>query len=150
VDPAAAAPRRGAAPPGRARPRGRREAGTASVELALVLPLAVLALLLVAQVALVVSAQLVVTHAAREGAREAAVSNDDERARRAALRAGDLDPGRAEVEVSPAKRPVGSPVRVTVRYRAPLVVPYVSRFLPPEVTLAGTAVFRVEREADGP
>jgi Flp pilus assembly protein TadG len=117
------------------------------VEFALVLPLAVVALLLVVQVALVVAEQLVVQHAAREGAREAAVWNEDGRARDAALRAGNLDAERADVEVTPSEREVGTPVRVTVRYRVPLVVPYVSRFLPGEVTLQASSVYRVERES---
>jgi hypothetical protein len=112
-----------------------------------VLPLALIAMLLVVQVALVVAEQLVVQHAAREGAREAAVWNDDARARDAAIRAGALDADRAEVDVSPAERPVGSSVRVTVRYRVPLVVPYVGRFLPSETTLTASADYRVEREA---
>lgn len=121
-----------------------------SVEFAAVLPLAVVSLLLIVQIALVVSEQLVVQHAAREGAREAAVSNDDARAREAALRAGALDEERADIEISPVDRPVGSPVRVTIRYRVPLVVPYVSRFLPTETTLTATADYRVEREAGSP
>jgi Flp pilus assembly protein TadG len=136
-----------------ARPRGptparpsRGERGSASVEFAAVLPLALIALLLVVQVALVVAQQLVVQHAAREGAREAAVWNDDARAREAALRAGNLDPDRADIEVTPSDRPVGTPVRVTVRYRVPLIVPYVSRFLPSETTLTAFAEYRVERE----
>lgn len=111
------------------------------------MPLALIALLLIVQVALVVAQQLVVQHAAREGAREAAVWNDDDRAREAAIRAGDLDADRAEIEVTPADRPVGTPVRVTVHYRVPLVVPYVSRFLPSEATLTASAEYRVEREA---
>jgi Flp pilus assembly protein TadG len=119
------------------------------VEFAAVLPLALIALLLIVQVALVVSEQLAVQHAAREGAREAAVSNDDARAREAALRAGGLDEDRAEVEITPAERPVGSPVRVTIRYRVPLVVPYVTRFLPSEATLTAAADYRVEREPSG-
>ena len=49
---------------------GRREdGGQAAVELALVLPMVCTLLLAVVQVALVVHAQLLVVHAAREGAR---------------------------------------------------------------------------------
>ena len=106
-----------------------------------------ISLLLVVQVALVVAEQLVVQHAAREGAREAAVWNDDARARDAAIRAGNLESDRADVAVSPSDRPVGTPVTVTVRYRVPLVVPYVSRFLADEVTLSASSVYRTEREA---
>jgi Flp pilus assembly protein TadG len=116
------------------------------VEFAAVLPLVLISLLLVVQVALVVAEQLIVQHAAREGAREAAVWNDDARARDAAIRSGNLDPKRAQIDVTPSQRPVGSPVRVTIRYRVPLVVPYVARFLPGEVTLTASAEYRVERE----
>jgi Flp pilus assembly protein TadG len=124
-----------------------RERGTASVEFACVLPLVLISLLLVVQVALVVAEQLVVQHAAREGAREAAVWNDDQRAREAAIRTGDLDADRASIDVTPSDRAVGTPVRVTVHYRVPLIVPYVARFLPGEVTLNASSEYRVEREA---
>ena len=127
-------------------PAAPAERGSASVEFAAVLPLALVALLLIVQVALVVAEQLVLQHAAREAAREAAVWNDDERARNAALRAGNLENDRAEIDVEPSDRPVGTPVRVTIRYRVPLVVPYVSRFLPAETTLTASAEYRVERE----
>jgi Flp pilus assembly protein TadG len=129
--------------------RFRGERGTASVEFAAVLPLVLISLLLVVQVALVVAEQLIVQHAAREGAREAAVWNDDARARDAAIRAGNLESDRADVTVTPSDRPVGSPVLVTVRYRVPLVVPYVTRFLPTEVTLTASSEYRVEREPPG-
>ena len=129
--------------------RSTGERGTASVEFAAVLPLVLISLLLVVQVALVVAEQLIVQHAAREGAREAAVWNDDSRARDAALRSGNLDSDRADVQVTPTTRPVGTPVRVTVRYRVPLVVPYVARFLPAEVTLTASSEYRVEHEPPG-
>ena len=118
------------------------------MEFAAVLPLALVSLLLIVQIALVVSEQLVVQHAAREGAREAAVWNDDDRARDAAVRAGALDSDRTEIDITPTDRPVGSSVRVTIRYRVPLVVPYVSRFLPAEATLTASAEYRVEREQE--
>ena len=132
------------------RPHLTAESGSASVEFAAVLPLVLVALLLVVQVALVVAQQLVVQHAAREGAREAAVWNDDARARDAAIRTGNLDSERADVEVTPSDRPVGTPVRVTIRYRVPLIVPYVSRFLPGEVTLTAASEYRIEREPGPP
>ena len=128
------------------RPRRRIERGAASVEFACVLPLVLISLLLVVQVALVVAEQLIVQHAAREGAREAAVWNDESRARDAAIRTGNLDSDRAQIDVTPSDRPVGSPVVVTVHYRVPLVVPYVARFLPNEVTLTASSEYRVERE----
>ena len=110
------------------------------------LPLVLISLLLVVQVALVVAEQMIVQHAAREGAREAAVWNDDSKGRDAAIRAGNLDPNRAQIDVSPSQRPVGSPVVLTIRYRVPMVVPYVGRFLPADVTLTASAEYRVEHE----
>jgi len=126
--------------------RSRDERGIASVEFAIVLPLVLISLLLVVQVALVVAEQLIVQHAAREGAREAAVWNDDGKARDAAIRAGHLDPDRSQVDVTPSQRPVGTPVVVTIHYHVPLVVPYVARFLPSDVTLTASAEYRTERE----
>jgi len=126
--------------------RLRAERGIASVEFAVVLPLVLISLLLVVQVALVVAEQLIVQHAAREGAREAAVWNDDTHARDAAIRAGHLDSNRAQIDVTPADRPVGTPVVLTIHYRVPMVVPYVGRFLPADVTLTASAEYRTERE----
>ncbi len=55
------------------RPPTGEVAGQATVELVLVLPVVVLALLLVIQVGLIARAQVLVVNAAREGARAAAV-----------------------------------------------------------------------------
>lgn len=120
----------------------RAQRGSVSVEFAAVLPLVAVALLLVAQVGLLVAEQMTVQHAAREGARAGAVWNDDERARDAVLAV--LDPARAEVEVTPAVRDVGDPVRVVVRYR-PGVMPLVGRFLPDGIVLRAAVEMRTER-----
>lgn len=136
---------------GRDRPRAydravRPQRGSASVELAAVLPFAAVIGLVVVQIGLVVAAQLVVTHAAREGARAAAVHNDDALARDAAIAAGRLDPDRTEVTVEPAERGAGDPVTVTVRYRVPIVVPFVERFVPAGLALTAGVTMRTERE----
>lgn len=118
--------------------------GSAAVELALVLPLALLAALALVQVGLVAKDSLVVIQAAREGAREAAVTTDEGRIREAALRGGGgLPEERTEVEVVRAGT-VGDPVTVVVRYRAPMVVPFVEWLFPDEVTLAATGTMRQE------
>jgi Flp pilus assembly protein TadG len=122
----------------------RRARGSVSVEFAAVLPLVAIALLLVAQMGLLVSEQLTIQHAAREGARAAAVWNDDAKARDAALSAGHLDPGRAVITVSPSTRDVGAPVTVSVRYR-PGEVPLVGRFMPSGWELSATVAMRTER-----
>jgi Flp pilus assembly protein TadG len=116
------------------------------VEFAVVLPLVVVSLLLLVQVALLVAQQLTVAHAAREGSRAAAVWNDDAKARDAAIAAGNLDPSSTDVVVSPSQRHVGDVVTVTVRYRPAIVVPYVGRFLPSGLSLTASVTTRTERE----
>lgn len=117
--------------------------GQAAVELALVLPLVAALALTLLQVALVVRDQVLVVHAAREGARAAAVSDDSGAARAAALAGAGLAPDRVVVEAS-GRGAAGSRVRVLVRYVSvtdlPLVGPLVGN-----VELSGSASMRVER-----
>jgi Flp pilus assembly protein TadG len=117
--------------------------GQAAVELALVLPLVATVLLAVVQVGLLVRDDVLVVHAAREGARAAAVDPAAGAAAGAAARAGGLDPARLEVVTSGRAGP-GSRVRVEVRYRAPTVVPIVGRLMTRRV-LRAAATMRVER-----
>ena len=121
--------------------RGKDE-GQAATEVALVLPVVALFLLMAVQVALVCRDQILVVHAAREAAREAAVDPRPASVRQAALRAGDLKATALTAETS-AKG--GSPgiVRVTVIYRAPTDVPLVGPMLP-DVTVRAKAAMRSE------
>ncbi len=123
--------------------RGRDDQGQAAVELALVLPLVALLALVLVQVTLVVRDQVLVIHAAREAAREVAVSDDPDVADRAATAGGSLDPARLEVEVSGRGRP-GSRARVTISYASSTEVPLVGSLIG-DVTLSGEATMRVER-----
>ncbi len=117
--------------------------GQAAVELALVLPLVAALALALLQVALVVRDQVLVVHAAREGARAAAVSDDPGAAQAAAVAGASLIPDRVVVEAS-GRGEAGSRVRVLVRYVSvtdlPLVGPLVG-----DVELSGSASMRVER-----
>lgn len=91
------------------------ERGSASVELVLLLPIVLVLVAIVAETAAVAQAQVVAVHAAREGARAAAVSADVAMAVDAAESALPTGlAGRATISVARA-RGVGSPVRVTVR-----------------------------------
>jgi hypothetical protein len=120
-----------------------REDGQATVELALCLPvLAALALLLL-QVAVVVRDQVLVTHAAREAAREAAVSPDVRSVRRAAVASGRFDPDRLTVTVTGRGRP-GSSASIEVRYVSPTVLPIVGGLVG-DVALRAKVSIRVER-----
>jgi Flp pilus assembly protein TadG len=123
----------------RASPARGGEEGQAAVELALCLPVLALLLLAVVQVGVVVRDEVAVVHAAREGARAAAVTgggpSDAVAAVHGAVR---LDRGRLGVDASR-----GDVVRVTVVYRAATEVPLVGRLVG-DVTLRSTAVMRPE------
>lgn len=122
--------------------RAGTDGGQAAVELALVLPLVALLLLLVVQVGLVVRAQVLVIHGAREGARAAAVEAAPGAARDAVEAGTGLGGDRLDVEVSGRDGP-GSRVTVEVRYRAPTDVPLVGGLVG-DVTVTGRASMRVE------
>ncbi len=121
--------------------------GSAALELALVLPLALLAALALVQVGLIARDASVVALAAREGSREAAVTSDYDSVREAALRSGGLPEERTEVVVERSGT-VGDPVTVRVRFRAALVVPFVEWLFPDELELASQATMR--QETSGP
>lgn len=108
------------------------ERGQASVELALALPFVLAALLLVVQVGLVVRAQVLVVHAAREAARAAAVGEPPPPP-------DGLDPTRTEVRVVES----GGRARATVTYRARTDIPLVGPLVP-DLELRGAATMRVE------
>jgi len=122
--------------------RERGDGGQSTVEVALLLPLVALLLLAVVQVGLVARDLLLVTHAAREAARSAAVDPGPTAARDAATSATDLAPARLSVEVSGRGDP-GSRVRVDLAYRSLTVVPLVGRLIG-DVTVRGGATMRVE------
>jgi Flp pilus assembly protein TadG len=120
----------------------RADAGQAAVELALLLPLIALLALVLVQVGLVVRAQVLVTHAAREGARAVAVAPGDAAARHAVEASLPFAPSRIEVQVT-GRRDTGDRVRVEVRLQAPTDVPLVG-LLVGDVPLEATTTMRVE------
>jgi Flp pilus assembly pilin Flp len=120
----------------------RDERGQAAVELALALPLLALVALALLQVGLVVRDQLVLTHAAREAAREAALDDDPGAARAGALSGSRLDADRLVV-VTSGRRGPGSRVTATLTYRSPTEVPLVGRLVG-DVRLHAVVTMRVE------
>jgi Flp pilus assembly protein TadG len=119
-----------------------REGGQASVELVLALPVLAVLLLLLVQVGLVVRDQVLLVHAAREGAREAAVASDAGAARRGALAAARLDADRLTVTTE-GRAGAGSRVTVRLEYRSPTQVPLVGALVG-DVHLSAAATMRVE------
>ena len=124
---------------GRTSPRGPADHGQASVEAALLLPIIALAVLAVIQIGLVVHARVMVTHAAREGVRAAAVGDDDAGVREAVIASGGLAPSRVAVTVAGS----ADHVTVTVRYDAPTNVPLIGPMLD-DVELVADATLRRE------
>ncbi len=127
---------------GRGRPRGAASApdrGQATVEAALLLPIVALVLLVVVQVGIVVHARVMVTHAAREGARIAAVGGSDNEIREAVAVAGDLPVHRFNVEVYRSDKRV----TVEVVYHEVTAVPLVGEFFDSQ-KLTSTASMRLE------
>jgi hypothetical protein len=117
----------------------RPAAGQATVELALALPVVVVFLMAVFQVALLARDQVLVVHAARAAVREAAVGAGSDRVRGAARDV--LDGARVEVTERGA---LGEPVRVLVEYRAETSLPLVGALFP-DPRLTARSVMRRER-----
>jgi Flp pilus assembly protein TadG len=122
----------------------RREAGTAAIEFALVLPLVLVVALALLQVGLLVRDRLLIEAAARAGARAAAVEADAGAVRSAALAAApDLDPAFITIGISRAGSQ-GDPVTVSIAYDDPVRVPLVEWLFGASIALDVDATDRQE------
>ena len=112
----------------------------------MVLPLVVLVVLLIVQAGFVVRDQLLVSHAAREAARAASVTDADRvgAAVTAARQSGDLAADRLQGTVSMIDGNVS--VRVVISYRSVTDIAFVG-LLVPDIDLDATVVMRVESDA---
>lgn len=118
--------------------RQRGDRGQAAVELALVTPVLLMMLLGIVQVLVVIRAQVAVTHAAREGARAAAVAADPVGAARAAA----LDSvALTDLTVSTSGR--SGRVRTVVRARVPTDIPLIGALVG-DITVQASATMAVE------
>lgn len=96
------------------------------------------------QVALFARDRLVVTEAARAGAREASVSSSSDDVREAVERAADgLRKSEIDVEIDRGGGQ-GDPVTVTVTYTDVTTVPFVSWLVPQSIELRAAATMRQE------
>ena len=109
------------------------------MEFALVMPFFALMLLAVVQVGLLVRARVLVTHAAREAVRSAAVGVSDGEVQSAAIAAADLDPRRLAVSV----RRVDGKATVQLLYAEPTDVPLVGSLVG-DVVFEARATMRLE------
>jgi Flp pilus assembly protein TadG len=122
--------------------RNGREGGQATIELALALPILVLVILAFLEASLVGADQVRVSHAAREGARVAAVKPETE-AIEAAVRASGLSGAEVEIDPPPSQRTQGGAVTVTVRYHPRGHIPLIGELFT-NLTLTSEATMRVE------
>ncbi len=112
----------------------------------LLVPLFAVLLMLVLQAATVGAEAVVTVHAAREGAREAAVTADLKAVERAVRRSVADEPGtstRTRVRVEGERR-LGGYVRVTVERRLRPRIPLVERLLPGAIPVRAAVSMRVE------
>ena len=113
----------------------------------MILPLVALVVLFIIQVGLIARDQLLLSHAAREAARAASVSDSDRSgaARAAAKRAGSLTSERLSgvIESTDGARSV----RVVLSYRSSTDLPIIGALIP-EVELSSTVVMRTESDPE--
>ncbi|RJQ52320.1 MAG: pilus assembly protein [Actinobacteria bacterium] len=115
------------------------EDGATAIEFALLLPLLVMVLVGTFQFGLAYNNYLAITHAAREGARMAAVGAYDE----AAVRSSAYPVNPTSVSLSyPRGSEHGDPAEVTVRADFDLSIPFFSQM---RIPLRSTASMRIER-----
>ena len=120
----------------------KRNNGQAVVEFALVLPVLVLLLMGMMQFGLLFHEYLLVTHAAREGARVATLGGTDAEIVSAVNVAAASVP---DTTIVPSARVRGSPVTITVTRHVALIAPMFSVLFPQNpVPVSGTSIMRVE------
>ena len=122
---------------------GARSSGQATLELALLLPALAVILSVLVQVGLTGVDQVRIWHAAREGARVAAVSSSNKDVETAATRGG-LEGLHVEVTPSASYRRPGEPVTVTVSYAPSWRTPLVGSLIGPN-RLTAQASMRIEQ-----
>jgi hypothetical protein len=119
-----------------------RDHGQSTVELAMALPVVALVLLVLVQVAVIARDHVLVTHAAREAARAAAVGASDAEVVSAAARSTGLRRDRLVVGVT-GPSITGAHRTVAVRYRTPTDVPIIGRLVG-DVALGAKVTIRAE------
>lgn len=123
--------------------------GQSMVELALILPVIVLILFGVLEFGRIFYSYIVITHAAREGARAGAVGKTDAeiiaRVRDSApLPEADTNLHITRLEPNETARTPGVPFTIEVAYDVELVTPLFDSLLPNPVTLKSRATMRIE------
>ncbi|MDP1808005.1 MAG: pilus assembly protein [Actinomycetota bacterium] len=116
----------------------KRQEGASTVEFALIAPILIMLIFAIFEFGLAFNSYLAITHAAREGARLAAVGKYDEAAVRE--RAYPVIPTAVSISY-PDGNLHGQPVEVRIEYDFPLSIPFFGRRLLP---LTSAAEMRLE------
>lgn len=125
----------------------RDSRGQALVEMALVLPIFILLVMGIIDFGRLFNAQISITHASREGARQAAVGTSDTQVVSLVKGAAtNLDPTRITVTIlpGPSSRQKGASITVTVGYRLELITPVIGTMLGGARDLAASTMMRLE------
>jgi Flp pilus assembly protein TadG len=127
----------------------RGEEGVALVEFTLVAGILLFLCFAMIELGLVINAQLVLSSAAREGARRAAVDGGatlpayqrmlDQ------LTMGNLDPRRAVLTITPRQATYGAPIAVTLDYAYPIFMPILRGVFGHVIDLRAEVITRSER-----
>lgn len=127
--------------------RLKEKKGQALVELALVMPILILLLSGIFEFGRIFSAELIVTHCAREGARLGSVGAlDSDIINRVQNTASGLDTSQLAIVISPTEgnRERGSEVNVSVDYSVNIVTPFISVITGESVNVEASSSMRVE------
>lgn len=121
--------------------------GQSIVELAILLPVLVMIMLGILQLGLVFNAYTIISNAARDGARTAAVGGHDSAVLASTgSNTASLDPANLNVTITPGLtyRVSGSSVEVSVSYDIDVVVPFIGAIIGDSIPLNATSTMRVE------
>jgi Flp pilus assembly protein TadG len=125
----------------------KRKKGQALLETALILPFLILILAGIIDIGLLFNNDLVISNAAREGARIAAIGSSDAAIQSSIINmTQSLKQSKLKITINPqdSTRKKGDQVTVTVEYDNSLITPIISAILPNPVHLSAKTVMRVE------
>jgi Flp pilus assembly protein TadG len=127
---------------------GGNERGSVTVEFALVLPFIMLAMLAVLQAGVTGAAHIMVSQAAREGARQATTADSDAEITQAAIAAAGIIPAdRLRVSWSTGNGwQTGLPVTVVASAEVPCIFPALAKVWPTAYLARATSTMRLEKD----
>jgi len=125
------------------------ESGAVTVEFVVVATVLFLILFSLVEFAFIFNARLVLTGAAREGARRAAVEGGVTdgvlECIEEYLRLGNVKPEEVEIDITPRQASYGTPVRVRLTYAYPVMTAMMRSMIGPTVVLTAEVLSRGEK-----